>query len=173
MIPPNLVNQEMTMFANREVELFWEYIIGSVERIIACLDGLGEGDLNWRPLENANSLYVLATHTMGNVEKNLLDALCGQPIERQREAEFVAHGSSVEPIRQRWRELQERVSVRLAPLSSDDLDREREHPHRGQITGREVLIVVARHAAEHAGQAELTRDFLFVARGKTPPPREY
>lgn len=161
------------MFPNREVEMFWSYIVGSVDRIMACLDGLVEDDLNWRPLENANSLYVLATHTLGNVEKNLLDVLCGQPVERQREAEFVARGGSVDPIRRRWRELQESLSSSLAQLPPAELDREREHPHRGQISGREVLIVVARHAAEHMGQAELTRDLLFVARGKTPPSREY
>jgi hypothetical protein len=28
----------------------------------------------------------------------------------------------------------------------------------GVLTGREVLLVVARHAAEHLGQVELTRD---------------
>ena len=161
------------MVPNREVETFWRYIVGSVEHILACMDGLAADDLNWQPLENANSLYVLATHTMGNVEKNLLDVLCGQPVERQREAEFMARGSSVEPIQRRWHELQERVSSSLAQLPPAELDREREHPHRGQITGREVLIVVARHAAEHMGQAEMTRDLLFVARGKTPPSREY
>jgi hypothetical protein len=163
----------MTMFANREVEMFWGYIVGSVDRIIAFLDGLVEDDLNWHPLENANSLYVLPTHTMGNVEKNLLDVLCGQPIARQREAEFAAQGSSVEPTRRRWQELQERLAAGLAHVPSAELDRGREHPRRGRITGRELLIVVARHAAEHVGQAELTRDLLFVARGNTPPSREY
>ncbi|MDP9352215.1 MAG: DUF664 domain-containing protein [Chloroflexota bacterium] len=40
------------------------------------------------------------------------------------------------------------------------LEEEIEHPRRGRITGREVLLVVARHCAEHLGQAELTRDLL-------------
>jgi hypothetical protein len=40
------------------------------------------------------------------------------------------------------------------------------HPRRGAISGREILIVVARHAAEHLGQAELTRD-LWKARQST------
>jgi hypothetical protein len=33
------------------------------------------------------------------------------------------------------------------------------------VTGRAILIVVARHAAEHLGQAELTRDLLRAGRG--------
>ena len=44
-----------------------------------------------------------------------------------------------------------------------DLDRERVHPRRGLLTGREILIVVARHAAEHLAHAELTRDLLMTA----------
>ncbi len=36
------------------------------------------------------------------------------------------------------------------------------HPRRGWSTGREILLIVARHAAEHLGQAELTRDLLLA-----------
>ena len=36
------------------------------------------------------------------------------------------------------------------------------HHWRGEISGREVLIVVARHTAEHLGHAELTRDMARV-----------
>jgi hypothetical protein len=41
----------------------------------------------------------------------------------------------------------------------------RQHPRRGPLSGREILIVVARHAAEHLGQAELTRDLMKAATG--------
>ena len=47
------------------------------------------------------------------------------------------------------------------------LDRERTHPRRGALTAREVLIVVARHAAEHWGEAQLTRSLL---RTRAPAP---
>ena len=57
---------------NREIEEFWPFIARSVDRLVALLDGLSEKELNWQPLENANSLYALAVHTMGNVEENLL-----------------------------------------------------------------------------------------------------
>lgn len=156
-----------------EVELFWNYITGLVDRIIACLDGLEGDDLSWKPLDNANSLYVLATHTMGNVEENLLKILCGQEVRRVRAEEFLAQGDTAEPVRQRWHDLRERVHAALAQLPPGELERKRQHPHRGQITGREVMMVVMRHAAEHTGHAEMTRDLLFVARGKTPPYREF
>lgn len=150
---------------NSEVALFWHAITSALDRIIACLDGLDEEGLNWRPpAEGANSLYALATHMLANAEENLLGVLCGQPVARDREAEFVARGAAAEPLRARWRDVRERASVGLAALPASALDRPCNHPRRGSITGREVLLVVARHAAEHQGHAELTRDLLCATR---------
>jgi uncharacterized damage-inducible protein DinB len=161
------------MLPDKETESFWRYIRSSVDRILACLDGLGEDDLNWRPIESANSLYVLAVHVIANVEANILGVLCSQNIVRHRDEEFKARGSSPEPVLQRWRDVQERVSPPLARLSSSDLDKEYEHPRRGKITGRDLLIAIARHAAEHVGHAELTRDLLYTTRGRELPKREW
>ena len=55
-----------------EIALYWRYIHSSVSRLLDCLDGLDESALNWKPIDSANSLYVLATHTMGNLEGNCL-----------------------------------------------------------------------------------------------------
>jgi uncharacterized damage-inducible protein DinB len=156
-----------------EIETFWKYISSSVEHLLGCLEGLSEEDINWRPLEHANSLYVLANHVMGNIAENMLEVLCGQPVHRQREAEFTAQGSSPEALDRQWMELKERVHNALSKFPPDDLEQSREHPRRGSMTGREVLIVVARHAAEHMGQAYLTRDLLLSLRGKVPPARRY
>jgi hypothetical protein len=35
------------------------------------------------------------------------------------------------------------------------------------LTGREILLVVARHAAEHLGQADLTRDLATAMQAST------
>ena len=161
------------MSTDKEIDFLWRFIRRSVDRILICLDGLDETDLNWRPLDNANSLYVLATHTIGNVEANILGVLCLQNIHRQRENEFKAHGSSSEPIQKRWREVQESISSHLVKLSSKDLNKEYTHPRRGKITGRELLITIARHIAEHVGHAELTRDLLFSVRGRALPEKEF
>ena len=157
----------------KEIESLWNYIRRSIDRILSCLDGLEEDDLNWHPIDSANSVYVLAVHMIANVEANILGVLCSQDIIRHREEEFKARGSSVEPVRQKWLDVQERISSQLAPLSSRDLDREYEHPRRGKVTGRDLLITLARHAAEHVGHAELTRDLLFTARGRPLPEREF
>lgn len=147
-----------------EISLFWDFIARSVDRIFACMDGFTGDDLNWQPIDSANSLYVLAAHTMGNLEDNILRVWCGQSGERDRVAEFAAQGADDAELRAYWQELQARVNAALATLAPPDLDRTCIHHRRGTITGREILIVVARHAAEHMGHAELTRDLLRATR---------
>jgi len=110
--------------------------------------------------------------TMANVEENILGILCGQTVKRERDEEFKAQGAEAGPLAQRWRDLKERASSCLARLGPSALDREYDHRRRGRVTGREQLVVVACHAIEHRGQAELTRDLLFASRGRPLPPRD-
>ncbi|HXM58127.1 MAG TPA: DinB family protein [Candidatus Dormibacteraeota bacterium] len=152
--------------AQDEIAMYWRAIGSSVDRLLACLAGLSPDELDWRPpADDANSLAALAVHTMGNVEHRLLAMLCRQDVVRDREAEFRAADTSTEALGERWHTLRTRVDEALAELGEDALDRTVRHPERELATGREVLLVVARHAAEHAGQAELTRDLLRHAAG--------
>ena len=146
----------------REIDSFRGFIFNSIDRLVGCLDGLSSDQLNWRPpAPDTNSLYVLATHIVGNAEQNLLGVLCGQPVTRNRAAEFAAAGTTAEPVQRRWQELRERVEAALDALPPARLEQELKHP-RGTLTGREVLVLQARHAAEHLGQAELTRQLLLT-----------
>lgn len=79
------------------------------------------------------------------------------PVGRERDAEFAQDGTAA-GVRARWRELRPRLVAALSHVAPGELARDRPHPRRGALDGRAVLIVVARHAAEHLGQAELTRD---------------
>ncbi len=148
----------------RETDLYWHKIRDTVDELVGCLEGLGSGDLDWSPLDDANSLYVLATHTMGNVRHNLLNGLCGQPVSRDRDAEFVVTGGSAAEIEARWNEIKAQISGAVEGLPPGEMDRERDHARYGTISGRELLLLVATHAAEHYGQAQLTRDLLKAQR---------
>jgi hypothetical protein len=110
------------------------------------------------PASGANSVYALTVHTLGNAEENILYTLRGLPNTLDREQEFAAHAQSTAALWLRWDALREQLHAAMIRLSSVDLLREVRHPRRGVLTGREVLLVTARHAAEHLGQAELTRD---------------
>ena len=54
----------------------------------------------------------------------------------------------------------------MTAMARDDLDAARQHPRCDTITGRDVLIVVARHTAEHWGEAQLTRSLMKARSGR-------
>jgi len=149
-----------------EVESFQHFIFDTIDSIVDALDGLSADELNRRPAAPAaNSLYAIATHVLGNAEENLLGRLCGQPHGRTYATEFTAAAPVPDAIRERWTELRDRIGKHLAALTRDDLDAARQHPRRGTITGRDVLIVVARHTAEHWDEAQLTRSLMKARSG--------
>lgn len=135
---------ETEQLADPEVATFWHFIASSLDRLVALALALDETGLAWRPPgPETNSVHVLTIHTLGNAEENILQTLCGTLVGREHDAEFTQAGAAVAP---------------------GELDRARPHPRRGTLSGRAVLIVVARHAAEHLGQAELTRDLWRASR---------
>jgi hypothetical protein len=149
-------------FQSGEAETFWRYIAGSLDRLMALVEELPESHLTWRPTAPmTNSILGLAGHTLGNAADNILGTLAGNVRARDREGEFRA-GSRRELV-EPWLPLRLAFEAALRQVTAEQLDTELEHPRRGKISGREVLIVVARHAAEHLGQAELTRDLAAVA----------
>ncbi len=104
------------MAMDPEIALFWRKIVSSVDGLVVCLDGLTAEELNWHPLENANSRFVLATHMLGNLEENLYGVLCGQIVQRHRETEFSSRCASATTLQQQWQTLQKRVADALAQL---------------------------------------------------------
>ena len=150
-----------TTAPNPEIVAFADPLIAAIERILACLDGLDAEGLNWRPpAPLTNSLYVLAFHTMGSAEAAIIGELGGQPVERDRDAEFTVSGESPEPLYARWEALQPRLRETLTRLTAADMEKTVHHRRFGAMTGRNFLIISAQHPAEHVGHAELTRQLL-------------
>lgn len=159
------------MSQQQEIDLFWKRTVRAIDDIIACLDEAPAEEWNWKPVETANSLYALATHVIGSTEEHILEGICNEPVGRDRDAEFASAGTDAEPIRARWREVQARIVSGLAALPDGALDAECTDPRLGRRTGRDILLVVAQHCAEHRGHAQLTLDLLTARMGKTPQPR--
>lgn len=152
--------------SNGEAERIWSYIEQSVGQIMGALDGLDAEELNWRPPgPETNSLFVLATHIVGAIDETLLGVLCGQPYSRDRDSEFVASDATAGAPVARWERLRAELAERLAALSDEELAEPRRHPRRGEMSGRDLLIMIVQHAAEHAGHAELTRQLIEERRG--------
>ena len=97
---------------------------------------------------------------MASSRETILEVLCGTPVGRLREQEFLAEGDSADSIKAHWAGSKEFLFEALRGISAADLDRGYDHPRLGRLTGREILLLVIRHAGEHLGHAELTLDLL-------------
>lgn len=156
-------------FASSEIADVWRLIASSADRLVDVARELeaidGAEALRWRPTASgANSVLALAHHTLENLEDNLIYTVPGvaRGPGRDREGEFATDDASTERLIARWTELHQRAEATLAALPSATLLDQRVHPRRGEQSVMTVLVVTARHGAEHLGQAELTRD-LFIA----------
>ena len=142
-----------------ELEGFLMAYQRSLARLRACVEGLTPEQLNWRPpATDANSIAVLATHTMGNLRQNVLGVACGLPDDRDRDAEFVSRADDAAALVKQAEHLYGEIEAALADLPKEELETHVEHPHRGPTMKRQALLVAARHSVEHIGQMELTRD---------------
>ena len=149
-----------------EIESLSRQIRSILERVTACLEGLSEAQLNWKPpIDGGNSVYVIATHTLGNARAFVLGIACGQPLERDRPAEFRASGRDAADLVAQGRRLSNDIEAALARLSPSDLNRRLLPPQslwgEGQaqeISVREAILHVVEHASIHLGQLQITRD---------------
>lgn len=156
--------------ADREIAKYRDDLLWLLHHVVETLDGLEEHEINWRPpAKDANSLLVIATHTLGAAEAHVLQLLAGQTIDRVRAREFTASGSAG-PLRTRVGEVSARIAAVLDGLDPDELDRERPTPG-GSSTGREVLLWALMHASGHYAAAQLTRDLALAARTASAPER--
>lgn len=161
----------ITCVMTPEVATYQNSILSRLERVVAALDGLTEAQLNWRPpVAGGNSAYVLAVHTLGNARAWVLGIACGEPLRRDRPAEFASRGASVEALRDELRDLSAHIEKGVAALTPADLERRlvppRElwgegEPH--EISVREAFLHVTEHASLHLGHVELTRDLALAS----------
>ncbi len=147
---------------------FWKDTIHNLESLHeqaqAVLEGLSQEALEWKPVESANSLAVLAAHICG-AERYWLGAVAGQEeIVRDRPAEFKTGGLDAERLAARLSAATSYAWQVLWKLREASLDEERVSPRDGKAFNLGwVLVYVTAHTALHVGQMQLTRD-LWIAK---------
>jgi hypothetical protein len=148
-----------------EIETYSRWIRSLFERVVASLEGLSKAQLNWRPpIEGANSVYVIAAHTLGSARACVLGVACAQDMGRDRPAEFRATGGYAE-IFDETRELLSEMKTALAGLPASALER-RVVPSRElwgegevrEISVRQALMAAVEHAAIHLGELHIARE---------------
>lgn len=169
-----------------EAELYNRYICDAVDNILATHEGLNVEELNWRPIEGeTSSLYILGVHIIGNVRQGVVTVLGESEADaRVRDLEFSAVAGSLEPdhagwihhhgqppagwmnesVIEYWTRLRGEVNDVFATLTEEQLERVYAHPRRGNVSGRELCLIMAVHANEHVGHAELTRQLIIEQR---------
>jgi len=138
---------------------------GLMARLLDAVDGLSAEQLDARPLDEASSLFILATHTIASTEWNFVEVLAGRSVDRTRQVEFDASAADFEDpaamLRARWAGARAAIHEALASLDEGEWERLRMQIFlQREISGWAVVCSALAHTAEHVGHAELTRQLL-------------
>lgn len=122
----------------------------------AC-EGLSAEALNWKPpAPETNSIYVLATHTVGSERYWIQQVIGGIDVHRNRASEFVANGDDLSRWQQSLAEVAQQSEAVLRALSDADL-RSTRPDHDETRTVQWCILHVIEHWSRHIGHVELTR----------------
>jgi hypothetical protein len=150
-----------------ETETLSAYIREKIDEILAATGGLTKGQLNRAlDLTGANSPFVIATHTFGNLRSFTLGIACGRDLSRDRPSEFRARGT-YEELAAAGRNLSHEIEAALREINPatlcDSLVPAQELWGEGQpreITRRAALVHTLEHAGIHLGHLQVTVELL-------------
>jgi uncharacterized damage-inducible protein DinB len=122
-------------------------------------EGLSDDQLNWKPpAKDTNSIGNLISHILGAELFSVVNRVGGQPVNRDRSAEF-SNRVTREGLVQRRAEVEKRLRETLAKVTEADLDRVVTTPNGEAPAGR-FLIYLVSHVSGHMGQVIMTRKLL-------------
>jgi uncharacterized damage-inducible protein DinB len=125
------------------------------------LRSLNTEQLDWRPLENENSIAVLAVHIAGAEKFWVGDCIMQVSSNRDRSAEFATEGVEERDLVEILDDSFTYLQSSLADLTADELTELRAHPRTGdQITVAWALNHVIQHTALHLGHMQMSRQLL-------------
>ncbi len=140
-----------------EVQTYVDRLRDRRTEVLRAVQDLELDGLDWKPpVPDTNSLIVLAVHSLG-AERQWLHAVIGnRMIERDRDAEFRAHGQIVTVLADLYATAANESEGILAALTSEELDAMRTYrSHTHSV--RWCILHVLEHYSEHLGQMWLTR----------------
>ncbi|MEE9416768.1 MAG: DUF664 domain-containing protein [Acidimicrobiales bacterium] len=135
----------------------------SFSRVLAAIDELGDDLVNETPgLIEANSPFVIVTHTVGACEWWVGHVILGEPSNRVRDDEFAASGSvdDLHRIVGDWLASLKQRKSRIAQATELVGSPRTQLPLEGEWTVGAVLLHVYEELAQHLGHLEITADLL-------------
>jgi hypothetical protein len=142
-----------------ESELYRYHFRRLITWYLEALDPLPLEAFEWSPpTPEGNSLAAICTHAIASAEWWVLSCVGDDPLERDREAEFAAAGTSWMALRPRFTRLLERADALLASMDSVRLAQLSRHP-AGNRMNRRCCVHTVEHLGLHLGHVEITIDW--------------
>lgn len=127
-------------------------------KIFTVLESSSREAWNWVPTgDETNSLFVIATHVIGSEHGWIYEILGRGEQTRNRAAEFLAKGNSLESLRAEYARVGNETREIFSKLTEQDLSSTRERESHGTVSVRWTILHVIEHSCEHLGQMELTK----------------
>ena len=139
------------------------------DQIKSILEGVPQEALDWRPIEGewelaTNSLGVIVAHLAGSATYLIKEIIGGQPVHRDREAEFATRQVNASTLKARLDGAVKIVEEVLSPLKEDQMEEDRKYRDRTAKV-RWIILHVIEHTAQHLGHMQLTSQ-LWLARNR-------
>jgi uncharacterized damage-inducible protein DinB len=142
-----------------EVQALGEQFERVHAEIFKWSEGLTDEQLNWKPpVNDTNSIGNLMSHILGAEMFSVVERVGGQPVNRDRSAEF-ANRVTRDALVQRRAEVEKRVRETLDKLTTADLARIVSTPN-GDASVEKFLMYLVSHVSGHMGQVIMTRKLL-------------
>jgi uncharacterized damage-inducible protein DinB len=143
-----------------ELETACQVLEALHSEILSAVGEFSPDELNWiPPVPDANSIFAIATHTAASQLWWIRENLAGQPVERDRPAEFKARGADISALQAAFAGVQAQTRAILGKLELEHLAETRQV--RGKsYSVRWIVYHVIEHTATHLGHIQLTRQWL-------------
>lgn len=126
--------------------------------IFKAVDSLGDAEINWAHPRLSNTMGILLRHVAGSERYWIREVVGGQPVHRNRDAEFVKDHPTKAPLIDNLRRAHAEVQDVLRSLTASDLAAVIEIPwdtQRRSVTKIWVILHSVEHTAYHLGQIQL------------------
>lgn len=125
--------------------------------ILSLLEAVGPEGMNWTPeMEDVNSMYAIANHTILSQYWWIQENLNQEVIERNRPAEFTTRADSLECLRVLYNEIETLTQDVLGKILQQETKANRQVRER-QVTIEWIVLHVIEHTALHLGHMQLMK----------------
>lgn len=125
--------------------------------ILALLEAVGSEGMNWTPeINDVNSVYAIANHTILSQYWWIQENLNQEKIERNRPAEFTARADDLNSLRNLYKEIETLTRSVLENVPQQEIQAFREVKQR-QVTVEWIVLHVIEHTALHLGHMQLMK----------------